>query len=212
MTSISSVSTFQNSSLCVYIGNISSFDDQSLINYCSQFGTILSCTIANCPRDKRSFCDFRIIEFATKDQLEKFLHVSIHQIGSTILNVKFYEDLLDNCEILNIDRKLYIGPILNSNHINTIVQFYKIIDPTLQYCISRQDKQTYILIEFSNRQYIRTIIQQKTIPKTIDNQIFTIHTAVNPKELLTKKISTNSSRYQICVNGLTDQITETILM
>jgi len=200
--------SYENISLCVYIGNTSSFDDQILINYCSQFGQIVSCSIDNCPDNKRLFCDFRIIEFRTKQQLEYFLHRSIHKIGSIILDIKLYKNILDNSEILNIDRKLFIGPILNSNNINTIVQFYKLIDPNLQYCLSLQ----YILIEFSSRQYVRTIIQQKTIPKTIDNQIFTIHTPIHPKELISKKISIKKNQYQICINGLTDQITENILM
>jgi hypothetical protein len=202
------MSSFQNPSLCVYIGNTSSFDDQSLINYCSKYGTILSCSIGNCPREKRSFCDFRIIEFANKQQLEYFLSISTHEIGSIRFDVKLYENLLDNSQLLNIDRKLFIGPILNPNEINPLVQFYKIIDPTLQYCLSRQDKQIYILMEFNNRQYIRTIIQQKTIPKTIDNQIYNIHAAVHPKEV----INTRNSEYQICVRGLTETITEDMLM
>src|SRR5689334_7868919 len=105
-------SSFKNLSLCVYIGNTSSFDDQILINYCSQFGKIVSCSIDNCSDDKRSFCDFRIIEYSTKQQLNYFLNQSIHKIGSIILDVKLYENLLENFEILNIDRKLFIGPIL----------------------------------------------------------------------------------------------------
>jgi hypothetical protein len=212
MTSNFSQSSFQNLLLCVYIGNTSSFDDQTLINYCSKFGTILSCSIDNCPDEKRPFCDFRIVEFSTKQQLEHFLSISIHKIGSIILDIKLYKNLLENFELLNIDRKLFIGPILNPTDINTITQFYKIIDRTLQYCLSRQEQQTYILIEFSNRQYIRTIIQQQTIPKTIDNQILTIHTAVHPKELINKKISKTNNQYQICIQGLTDKITETMLM
>jgi len=209
---MNSKTSYENISLCVYIGNTSSFDDQILINYCSQFGQIISCSIDNCPDDKRLFCDFRIIEFATKQQLEYFLHRSIHKIGSIILDIKLYKNILDNSEILNIDRKIFIGPILNSNNINTIVQFYKLIDPNLQYYLSLQYNQRYILIEFSSRQYVRTIIQQKTIPKTIDNQIFTIHTPIHPKELISKKISTKKNQYQICINGLTDQINENILM
>jgi len=212
MTSHINQSSFKNLSLCVYIGNTASFDDQTLTNYCSQFGQILSCSIDNCPDEKRLFCDFRIIEFATKQQLDYFLSTSIHKIGSVILDIKLYQNLLNHFQILNIDRKLFIGPILNSNNINIIVQFYKLIDPNLQYCLSQQDNQIYILIEFSNRQYIRTIIQQKTIPKTIDNQILTIHTPIHPKELIHKKILTKKSQCQICINGLTDQITENILM
>jgi len=201
-----------NVSLCVYIGNTASIDDQILINYCSQFGKIVSCTILNCPDEKRSFCDFRIIEFATKQQLNYFLDRSLHKLGSIILDVKLYENLLNNFEILNIDRKLFIGPILNPNHMNIIVQFYKLIDPNLNFCLSRQTNQAYILIECSNRQYIRTIIQQQTIPQTFDNQIFTIHLPIHPKELISQQISTKNNRNQICIKDLTEQITENILM
>jgi hypothetical protein len=211
---MNSKSSFKNLSLCVYVGNTSSFDDQTLINYCSQYGEIVSCSIENCPNEKRLFCDFRIIEFATKQQLDYFLNISIHKIGSIILDVKYYKNLLENFEILNIDRKLFIGPILtlNSNNINTIVQFYKLIDRNLQYCLSNQNNQIYILIEFSNRQYMRTIIQQNTIPKTLDNQIFNIHTPIHPKEFISKRILTKKNQYQICIQGLTDQINENILM
>ncbi len=201
-----------NVSLCVYIGNTASIDDQILINYCSQFGKIVSCTILNCSDEKRSFCDFRIIEFATKQQLNYFLDRSLHKLGSIILDVKLYENLLNNFEILNIDRKLFIGPILNPNHMNIIVQFYKVIDPNLNFCLSRQTNQAYILIECSNRQYIRTIIQQQTIPQTFDNQIFTIHLPIHPKELISQQISTKNNRNQICIKDLTEQITENILM
>lgn len=212
MTSTVNRSSFRNLSLCVYIGNTASFDDQILINYCSEFGTILSCSILNCPEEKRSFCDFRIVEFATRQQLDYFLDRSLHKIGSITLDVKFYEDLLENVEILNIDRKLFIGPICNTNNISAIVQFYKLIDPNLSSCLSRQNNQTFILLESSNRQYIRTIVQQKTIPQTFDNQIFTIHLPIHPKELITKRTSTRNKRNQIYVKGLTDQITENLLM
>jgi hypothetical protein len=204
MTSNTSI---ENPSLCVYIGNTSSIDDQLLINYCSQYGTILSCS-----HEKRLFCDFRIIEFSNNQQLEDFLRISTHKIGSIILDVKLYQDLLDNFQLLNIDRKLFIGPILNSNNINTIVQYYKLIDPRLQHCLSKQDKQIYILIEFSNRQYIRTIIQQQTIPTTYDNQIFTIHAPVHPKELINKQIPIRNNQCQLCINGLNEKITENMLM
>ncbi|CAF1241442.1 unnamed protein product [Rotaria sordida] len=205
-------SSIENVSLCVYIGNTCSFDDEILINYCSQYGEIKSCSIDKCPYEKRLFCDYRIIEFANKQQLEYFLNKSLHEIDSIKLDIKLYKNLLDNNDILNIDRKIFIGPIFNSNDINLIVEFYKIIDPRLEYNISKQDKQIYILFEFSNREYVRTIIQQKTILKTIDNQIFTIHKAINPIEFIKKKISVTNSQYQICINGLNDKITETMLI
>jgi hypothetical protein len=204
--------SFKNLSLCVYIGNTASFDDHILINYCSQFGKVLSCTILNCPDEKRSFCDFRIIEFSTKQQLDYFLDQSIHKLGSIILDIKLYEHLLNNFELLNFDRKIFIGPIFNSNHINIIVQFYKLIDPNLNFYLSRHGQQGYILIECSNRQYIRTIIQQQTIPQTFDNQIFNIHLPIHPKELISNQISTRNHRNQICIKGLTDRITENMLM
>lgn len=204
--------TSKNVSLCIYIGNISSFDDKILIDYCSQYGEIISCSISDCPNEKRLFCDFRIIEFGTKRQLDYFLQTSIHKIGPIILDIKLYKNLLDNFEILNIDRKLFIGPILNSNNISTVVQFYKLVDRNLQYYLSEQDKQIYILIEFSTRQFTRTIIQQKTIPKTMDNQIFTIHAPIHPKELINKQISTKKVQHQICILGLNDRINENVLM
>ena len=193
---MSSRLSLKNLSLCVYIGNTSSVDDQILINYCSQFGKILSCT----PNNKPSFYDFRIIEFAVKHQLDQFINQSLHKLGSIILDVKLYENLFNNIEISNFDRKIFIGPIINSNHINLVVQFYKLIDPNLTFCLSQQG---YILIEFSSRQYIRTIIQQKTIPQTFDNQIFTIHLPVHPKELI---------RNLIYIQGLNGRITTKILM
>ncbi|CAF3096562.1 unnamed protein product, partial [Rotaria sp. Silwood2] len=147
MNSNLSKSSIENISLCVYIGNTCSFDDKILINYCSQYGEIVSCSIDKCSNEKRPFCDFRIIEFSNKKELENFLKINSHQINSIKLDVKLYKNLLNNIDILNIDRKLFIGPILNSNDINIIIEFYKIIDPTLQYKISRQDKQIYILIE-----------------------------------------------------------------
>ncbi|CAF1192050.1 unnamed protein product [Adineta steineri] len=212
MTSNFNQSSLRNPSLCVYIGNTSSFDDQILIDYCSKFGTIVSCSIDNCPNEKRIFCDFHIVEFATKQQLESFFNKPIHQIDSIILDVKLYEKLIENFEILNIDRKLFIGPIIDLNDINIITEFYKQIDPILQYYISSHGTQTYVLIEFSNRQHIRTIIQQQIIPKTVDNKMFAIHTAIHPKEFINKKLFATNSQSQICINGITDQITEKMLI
>ncbi|CAF0998512.1 unnamed protein product [Adineta ricciae] len=192
-------------SLCVYIGNISSIDEQSLINYCAKFGTILSCSIANCPDEQRSFCDFRFVEFTTKQDFDTFLNFPQHGIDSIKLDVKTYANLLKNFELLNIDRKLFVGPIMYQKDIKTVTQFYKTIDPSLCHCLSRQTDDVYILIEFSSRQYLRTIIQQQTIPKTIDNQIFTIHPAVHPKDYIPV-----TGKLRIC--GLTEKISEEILL
>ncbi|UJR13490.1 hypothetical protein I4U23_000504 [Adineta vaga] len=207
------MTSIRNTSLCIYIGNTSSIDDQVLLNYCSKFGTILSCSIAECPDDKRLFCDFRIIEFSNQQHFEQFLNFPQHGIDSIKLDIISYENLLNNFDLLNLDRKLFVGPIINQNDIKTIVQFYKIIDSLLHHCLSRQQNQVYILIEFSSRQYIRTIIQQQTIPKTIDNQIFTIHPAVHPKEFtIEKNRLTLNVHHQIYVNGLTDKISEKMLI
>lgn len=192
-------------SLCVYIGNISSIDEQTLINYCAKFGTILSCSIANCPDEQRSFCDFRFVEFTSKDEFDAFLNFPQHGIDSIKLDVKTYENLLKNFELLNSNRKLFVGPIVNQKDIKTVTQFYKIIDPSLCHCLSRQTDQVYILIEFSTPQYLRTIIQQQTIPKTIDNQIFTIHPAVHPKDHI-------QVTGKLRVYGLTEKISEQILL
>ncbi|CAF1272781.1 unnamed protein product [Rotaria sp. Silwood1] len=212
MNSILNKSSIENLSLCVYIGNTCSFDDDILINYCSQYGRIISCTIDKCPNEKRIFCDFRIIEFSNKEELEKFLHISLHKIDLIELDIKLYKNLLDNIDILNIDRKIFIGPIFNLNDINIIIEFYKLIDQKIKSYISKQNKQIYILIEFSNREFIRTIIKQKTIPKIIDNQILNIHTAINPKEYLKNNISLENNHHQIMIYGLNDYINENILM
>ncbi|CAF5057433.1 unnamed protein product [Rotaria sp. Silwood1] len=212
MNSILNKSSIENISLCVYIGNTCSFDDDILINYCSQYGRIISCTIDKCPNEKRIFCDFRIIEFSNKEELEKFLHISLHKIDLIELDIKLYKNLLDNIDILNIDRKIFIGPIFNLNDINIIIEFYKLIDQKIKSYISKQNKQIYILIDFSNREFIRTIIKQKTIPKIIDNQILNIHTAINPKEYLKNNISLENNHHQIMIYGLNDYINENILM
>ena len=192
----------QNPSLCVYIGNISSISDQNLISYVSKYGQILSYL-----NEKRAFCDFRIIEFSTEQELDSFLQLSNHQIDSLTLDIRLYKDLLTNFDLLNLNRRCFLGPIINPHNINTIIQFYKLIDPNLNYFLTQQNQLTYLLIEFFKPQYIQTIIQQNTLPKTLDNQIYTIHLPIHPKELIEKTLSC-----QIYIHGLTEQITENVLM
>ena len=156
MASTSTASFYTNLSLCVYIGNTITLDDDALLNYCSRFGTILPSSF-----EKDKFCDFHIIEFSNSEHLKNFLNTPIHKINKTILDVKLYKHILINNDILNIDRKFFIGPVFNKNDINIIVQFYKIIDPLLYYYLSEQDKQVYLLFEFSNRQSVTTILKNK---------------------------------------------------
>lgn len=201
------------SSWCVYIGNTSSIDELCLVQYCSKFGTVVSCSLESCPPEKRPFCDFRIVRFATEEQLQNFLHHPHHQIESLVLDVKCYRTLLDNCDMLNVERKLFVGPISNPSNINTIVQFYKLIDGALQYRHAQYEGQLQILIDFSNRQFIRTVIQQQTIPSMIDNEVLSIYPAVHPKEFVSKIMSTTSNKHcQLRIHGLTENITERVLM
>jgi len=208
MTSISSVSYYKNLSLCVYIGNTISIDDKTLFNYCSQFGTIISSSSFK----KEKFCDFHIIEFIDFEQLERFLNIQIHEINRIILDIKLYKHILTNNDILNIDRKFFIGPILDSKDENLIVKFYKTIDPTLQYCLSEQDNQIYLLFEFNNRQTIKTIFERQTIPITIEHRKFLLYKPMHPKQFVNKIISMKNKQNQIYIHGLTDHITETMLM
>jgi hypothetical protein len=208
MTSNSTESSFKNLSLCVYIGNTSSIDDQILFNYCSRFGRIISSSSFL----KERFCDFHIIEFENDEQLKTFLEETIHQIDRLKLDVKLYKHILINNDILNLDRKFFIGPIINSKDINTIVEFYKILDPTLHYALTKQDKQSYLLVEFNNRQSVTTIFEKQTIPVTVEHRKFFIHKPLHPKQFRNKIISMNNKQNQIYIHGLTDYITETLLM
>ena len=79
-----------NPSLCVYLGNTSAVDDQALLNYCVQFNTNVPCLLDEPSREKWLFCDFRIMEFSTDEQLKTFLDVPIHKIDGIILDVQFY--------------------------------------------------------------------------------------------------------------------------
>ena len=193
-----------NSSLCVYIGNSSSLDDQTLIKYCSTFGTVLSCTVGQCPAEKRPFCDFRLLEFGQQSSVDTFLRVSPHRIGTLLLDVHS----CDHLDLLNIDRKLFIGPIVNATDVQSIVQFYRTIDPHLQHCLSRGVlQQTYVLLELTNRQLTRTILERRTSP----DRMFAIHPAVHPKEFLKRSKASNNERCQILIEGLNENINEKLL-
>jgi hypothetical protein len=207
MTTVSSPSSYKNLSLCVYIGNTALLDDQTILTYCSRFGTIISSLF-----NKLKFSDFHIIEFANREQLESFININIHEIDRTVLDVKLYKHLLTNNDILNIDRKFFIGPILNSNDITTIAQFYKALDPALHYYLSEQNTQAYLLFECNNRQSVTRIFEKQTIPITVDHRKFFIHKPVHPKQFVNKIISMKNKQNQIYIHGLTDNITETMLM
>ena len=208
MTSNSPIFSFKNLSLCVYIGNTSTINDQTLTNYCSHFGKIISSSFSRTEK----FCDFKIIEFDHSDDLEKFLNINIHEIERLTLDVKLYKHVLINNDILNIDRKFFIGPIINSKDINLIVEFYKILDPVLHYDLVEQDKQKYLLFEFNNRQSVTNIFEKQTIPITIEHRKFFIYKPLHPKQFRNKIISMINKQNQIYIHGLTDYITETMLM
>ncbi|CAF0815671.1 unnamed protein product [Rotaria sordida] len=207
MASNLNISSFQNLSLCIYIGNTTSLDDKTLLTYCSRFGTIVSSSF-----EKEKFCDFHIIEFANHEQVEKFLDENIHDVDGILLDVKLYKTIYTNNAILNIDRKFFIGPILNSNDINTIIEFYKKIDSSLRYYLSKQDKQAYLLFELNNRQSITTIFEKQTIPITIEQRNFFIYKPIHPKQFVNKIISMKNKQNQIYIQGLTSNITETMLV
>jgi len=207
MASTSSTYFYKNLSLCVYIGNTTTLDDETLLNYCSRFGPNISFSFK-----KEKFCDFHIIEFSDCEHLKNFLNTTIHKIDKIILDVKLYKHIVTNNDILNIDRKFFIGPVLNKTDINIIVQFYKMIDPILHYYLSEQDNQTYLLFEFSNRQSVTTIFDKQTIPITIEHRKFFIYKPIHPKEFVNKIISMKNKQNQIYIHGLTSNITKTMLM
>ncbi|CAF0779298.1 unnamed protein product [Rotaria sp. Silwood1] len=207
MASTLNITSFKNLSLCVYIGNTSALDDRTLLAYCSRFGTIVSSSF-----EKEKFCDFHIIEYAKYEQLERFLNEKIHEINTILLDVKLYKTILTNNAILNIDRKFFIGPILNSNDIHIIIEFYKKIDAALRHCLSQQDKQVYLLFELNNRQSVTTIFEKQTIPITTEHRNFSIYRPLHPKEFVNKIISTKNKENQIHIHGLTNKITETMLI
>ena len=89
-----------NLSFCIYIGNTTPIDDQTLLNYCSRFGTVRSS-----PFGREQFCDFHLIEFANYEQSQRFLNQNNHEINRIVLDVRFYKHILTHHDILNIDRK-----------------------------------------------------------------------------------------------------------
>lgn len=207
MTSYSPTFSYNNLSLCVYIGNTTAIDDSTLLNYCSHFGAI---NFSSLKQEK--FCDFHLIEFLNVEQLNKFLKIKIHEINRIKLDIKSYTNALTSNDILNIDRKFYLGPILNSKDENIIIQFYKTIDPTLEYYLSKQNDQKYILFEFNNRQTITRIFEKQTIPIVNDNKKISLYKPRHPKEFVNKIISMKNKQNQIYIYGLNNQINETILM
>lgn len=206
MASNLSIASYKNLSLCAYVGNITSINENILFNYCSRFGTVVTSSFQNI-----KFCDFGIIEFAKHEQLERFLNKNGHEIDSIKLDVKLYKNILMNNVALKSDRKFFIGPILSALDIHKIEQFYKKIDPSLHYCIFKQDNQTYLLFEFSDQQTVTIIFKNQTIP-TNEHREFRIYKPIHPKNFINKIISMNNKDNQIYVERLTNNITETDLM
>lgn len=197
------------SSLRVYLGNCSSVDDQTLIKYCSSFGRVRSCSVGQCPTEKRAFCDFRLLEFVDQLSVERFLGVGPHRIGHVLLDVHSFDRLVHNFDLLNIDRKLFLGPIGKSTDVQTIVDFYRTIDPHLQHCLTRSSsEETFVLLELTNRQLTRTILERRPLP----DRIVDIHPAVHPKDFLTKRTpAKNHEQRQIFIEGLNEKTNEKIL-
>jgi len=207
MTSISSLYSYKNLSFCVYIGNTILIDDETLLNYCSRFGIISYSSF-----EKENFCDFHIIEYSNNEQLENFLNIKIHKIDRTILDVKLYKHILIYNDVLNIDRKFFIGPLLNFNDENLIVEFYKTIEPSLQYDLTKQNNQLYLLFQFNNRQTITTIFEKQTIPIINEHRKLSLYKPIHPKQFVNKISTMKNKQNQIYIHGLTDNITETMLM
>ncbi|CAF4319343.1 unnamed protein product, partial [Adineta steineri] len=85
MASNPNTALYQNLSLCVYIGNTTTIENDTLLDYCSQFGTVVTHSF-----NKEKFCDFHIIEFAGLKSLESFLKTNDHKINAIKLDIKFY--------------------------------------------------------------------------------------------------------------------------
>ena len=200
--------SYQNLSFCIYIGNTSSIDEETLCNYCSRFGTIR--TLPSFVNEK--FCDFHIIEFATGEQTQRFLNLPNHQINRKQLEVRSYKHILAYPDTLNIDQKFYIGPIHRSRDENSIVQYYKNIDPILQYCSFKQNEQVYLLFELSNRHLVATIFERQRKPLLHERQGLTLYKPIHPKQFRTRIISMKNKDNQIKIDGLNSRITETMLM
>ncbi|CAF1078726.1 unnamed protein product [Adineta ricciae] len=207
MASTSHTPFYSNLSLCVYIGNSTSINESILLSYCSQFGSIVTYWF---PKEK--FCDFHLIEFADYEQLTNFLRIPNHKLDRYTLEVKLYKHILMNHDELNLDRKFYIGPIRTQNDIHRIIEFYQKIDPTMQYFLSKQNEEDYLLLEFATRQSISRIFDRNLIPNLNEHRKLCLSKPFHPKQLVNKIISMNDKTNQIHVHGLTSKITDEILI
>ena len=196
-----------NMALHVYIGNTSSLDDQLVFDYCSRFGSLVP---QSCVKEK--FCDFHTVEFSDRQQLDHFLQVPRHEINRIPVDVKLYKHLLNAGDIFSVDRKLFVGPIVEPTDVLTIVQFYQMMDSQLHYGLSKHGEQTYLLIEFTSRRFITAIFEKQAIPGTPDQRTFTIHKPVNPRKFARTMVRSKNMHQQIFISGLTEAISETLLM
>ena len=204
----SNLFSYQNLSFCIYIGNTSSINEENLFNYCLQFGIIR--TPSSFSREK--FCDFHLIEFSNAEQTQRFLSQNNHQINRIRLDVRSYKYILNHQDVLNIDRKFYIGPIHRAKDEHSIVQFYRTIDPTLQYSSLRQDQQVYLLFELNNRQLVTMIFERQRVPNGHEYRSLALYKPTHPKQFRHRIISMKNRSNQINVEGLTRRITEAMLM
>lgn len=204
----SNLFSYQNLSFCIYIGNTSSINDETLVNYCLQFGTIRTPSLLS----RENFCDFHIIEFSNADQTQRFLNQTNHQINRIRLDVRSYKYILSHYDVLNIDRKFYIGPIHRAKDQHSIVQFYRSIDPTLHYLSLKQDEQVYVLFELNNRQLVTMIFERQRIPNGHEYRSLNLCKPTHPKQFRHRIISMKNRSNQIIVEGLTRRITDAMLM
>lgn len=209
MTSfLPNIFSFKNLDRCIYIGNTTSVDAIVLLNYCARFGAIASSLSI-----KDRFQDFNIIEYVTTEQFERFINYHQHQINNIQLDVRLYKNILLNNENLHIDRKFFIGPILNSRDEKVIVQFYKSIDSNVQYYLAKEERDNYLLLEFNNRQTITRIFEKQSKPQSPnDNHVYSICKPLHPKQYVYRIISMKNKQNQMLIYGLTKYITQKILM
>ncbi|CAF3933479.1 unnamed protein product [Adineta steineri] len=207
MASNPNTALYQNLSLCVYIGNTTTIENDTLFDYCSQFGTVVTHSF-----NKEKFCDFHIIEFADLKSLESFLKTNDHKINAIKLDIKFYKNILTNNDALNIERKFFVGPILHKNDITQIMLFYKKQDSTVYYQLSKQNEQEYLLLQFANRQTVSMILEQQKIPILNEHRKCHIYKPTHPKQFVNKIISMKNKHNQIHIHGLTNNITDIMLI
>lgn len=208
MSFFPSIFSFQNLTQCIYIGNTTSIDETVLLNYCAQFGAIASSLFI-----KDKFLDFNIIEYKTTEQFERFINCHHHRINDVQLDVRLYKQLLTNNETLHIDRKFFLGPILNSKDEKAVIQFYKEIDSTMQYYALKQEQIHYLLLEFNNRQTITRIFDKESKPQSPnDYHVYSIFKPLHPKQFVYRIISMENKQNQILIHGLTKSITQKVLM